>query len=84
MMRTAKLQKVARKQVARRESFLRSFYQPGKKFWELGKERYLKNEKALELLVELQNRYPDEKDFPKVKIELTKDNITAFGKYSLD
>lgn len=83
-MRIAKLQKVTRKQVAKRESFLRSYYKPGKKFSELGKEGYLKNEKALQLLVELQNRYPDEKDFFTGKVELTKDNITSFGRFSLD
>lgn len=79
-----KLQKVTRKQVARRESFLRNYYRPGKKFSELGKEGYLKNEKALQLLVELQNRYPSEKEFSTGKVELTKDNITSFGRYSLD
>lgn len=69
--------------VKKREQFLRDYYKPGLKFWELGKERYLKNEKAIKLLIELQNRYPSEKE-TVIKIELTRKDITGNDVYALD
>lgn len=69
--------------VKKREQFLRYYYKPGLKFWELGKERYLKNEKAIKLLIELQNRYPSEKE-TVIKIELTRKDITGNDVYALD
>jgi len=79
-----KLQKHSRTSVIKREIFLRSYYKPGKKFCELGKEGYRKNETALRLLVELQNRYPNEQDYKVGVVMLTRDHITSNGKYSLD
>lgn len=69
--------------VKKREQFLRDYYKPGLKFWELGKERYLKNKKAIKLLIELQNRYPAEKE-TVIKIELTRKDITGNDVYALD
>ncbi|SHF16739.1 hypothetical protein [Chryseobacterium vrystaatense] len=76
-------EKYGRQTVIKREVFLRSYYQPGKKFSELGKEKHQKNETALKLLIELQNRYPDDKDFQKA-VELTREDITQNGKFRLD
>lgn len=78
------METITRNRVAKRENFLKNYYQPGKKFCELGKEKYLKNKKALSLLVQLQNRYPDEKDFAIEPVELSWEMVTGNGKYSLD
>ncbi|MDV4024912.1 hypothetical protein CMT52_11270 [Elizabethkingia anophelis] len=78
------METITRSSVAQRESFLRSQWKPGKKFWELGEEAYLKSEKALKLLVELQNRYPDEKDFETKPVNITWEVVTENGKYGLD
>lgn len=69
--------------VKKREQFLRDYYKPGLKFWELGKERYLKNKKAIKLLIELQNRYPAEKE-PTTEVNLTRKDITDNDIYALD
>ena len=73
-----------RAKVQRRYDFLKAYYQPGKQFWELGKEKFLKNRKALNLLCELQRRYPIEQDYAVEEVELTPEMISGNGKYSLD
>ena len=74
----------ARAKVARRYAFLESYYQPGKQFWELGKERFLKNRKALSLMVELQKRYPIKEDYEIGEVKMTPEMVSGNGRYSLD
>ena len=83
-MNTIKFNPEGRAKVQRRYDFLKAYYQPGKQFWELGKEKFLKNRKAIELLCELQKRYPVKEDFEVGEVKLTWENITDNGKYSLD
>lgn len=84
LIKNSETRNFSRKDVIRREAFLRNAYKPGVKFCEVGKEAYLRNEKAGELLIDLINRYPLEKELKAKPFILTHDNITSNGKYSLD
>lgn len=83
-MNTITFNPEGRAKVQRRYDFLKAYYQPGKQFWELGKEKFLKNRKALSLLVELQKRYPIHSDYEVGEVKLTPEMVSGNGKYSLD
>lgn len=83
---------LTRSSVAKRESFLKSICKPSTRLSEVGAVAIKRNQRALDLLLEIQTRYEHDDaswelataNEPKGKVEMTWEMITQNGKYSLD
>ena len=83
---------LTRSSVAKRESFLKSIWKPSTRLWEVGAVAFKRNQRALDLLLEIQARYEHDDtswelataNESKTKVELTWEILTQNGKYSLD
>lgn len=76
---------LTRTSVKRRETFLEAVYSKirFKQFWQCSLEDWNRGQRALDLLLQIQGRYPHEQ-IEVHKPNLTWENITQNGKYALD
>lgn len=82
------MEALTRTSVIRRENFFKGIYNQilGKKFSQVPLDVWKRGNRAMDLLLDVQERYAhDEISYKPVGVlELTADNITGNGRYSLD